>query len=295
MYRLSYSVLIFLLTFCFPQINSTDIYFLDMGVAIEPKIGEEKTARLIKPKSNSSDKNMVSIKSTKSNGAIYMATTSEVFSSLDKVSSHVSDLEKSFNTKIETLERENSRLRNQVVNLKQKLNSQFISLDHKEILNIKPLTNELDLIGNKNIDLDMSKEDSPLDKTINASVDQIGFDESRYASGVIYYNKEDYGQCIEYLKKLSLLEINERTSGNILLMLADSFEQVGRYKQAIKYLEKLSELDSEKYSGLVLLRQGIIFRNIGMSDRAYGIFKTLVKSHPESEYAALAQEEINNI
>tara|TARA_B100001250_G_scaffold409691_1_gene434562 strand:+ start:987 stop:1778 length:792 start_codon:yes stop_codon:yes gene_type:complete len=263
-----------------------------MGVAIEPKNGVEKAARLIKPTLNNSEKNTVS---TKSNGSIYMATTSEVFSSLGRVSSHVSNLEKSFNTKVEVLERENSRLRNQVVNLKQKLNSQFISLDHKEILNIKPATEELDLVENNNIDSNISKEDSPLDKTINYSANQIGFDESKYAFGVISYNKENYGQCIEYLKELPLLEINERTSRNILLMLADSFEQIGRYKQAIKHLEKLSELDSEKYSDLVLLKQGIIFRNIGMSDRAFGIFKSLVKNYPESEYAILAQEEIKNI
>ena len=291
MNRISHYIFIFLLSICHSQINS-DMYFLDMGVAIEPKQDEEKTSRLINPSLNVNDKNMVS---TKSDGSIYMATTSEVFSSLDKVSNHLSGLEKSFNTKIGFLERENSRLRNQVINLKQKLNSQFISLDQKEILNIKPVTNELDLIGDKNIDLNMSREDGPLDKTINVSIDQIGFDESKYASGVISYNKENYGQCIEYFKKLSLLEINERTSGNILLMLADSYEYLGRYKQAIKHLEKLSKLDSEKYSDLVLLRQGIIFRNIGMSSRAYDIFKTLVENYPESKYATLAQEEINNI
>tara|TARA_B100000287_G_scaffold317315_1_gene301027 strand:- start:202 stop:993 length:792 start_codon:yes stop_codon:yes gene_type:complete len=263
-----------------------------MGIAIEPKNGGEKTARLIKPNLNVGDKNMVS---TKSNGPIYMATTSEVFSSLDKVNSHVSNLEKSFNTKVEVLERENSRLRNQVINLKQKLNSQFIPLDHKEILKIKPVTEDLSLIENNDTDSGISKEDSPLDKMIDLSANQIGFDESRYAFGVISYNKENYGQCIEYLKELSLLEINERTSGNILLMLADSFEKVGRYKQAIKHLEKLSELDAGKYSDLVLLRQGIIFRNLGMSNRAYGIFKSLVNKYPESKYAIFAQEEIKNI
>ena len=292
MYRLSYSVFIFLLAFCYSQTNNSDIYFLDMGVAIEPKNVVEKTRRLIKPNLKISGKNMVS---TKSNGSIYMATTSEVFSSLDKVSSHVSNLEKSFNTKVEVLERENSRLRNQVINLKQKLNSQFIPLDHKEILKIKPVTEELNPIENNDTDSGISKEDSPLDKMIDLSANQIGFDESRYAFGVISYNKEDYGQCIEYLKELSLLEINERTSGNILLMLADSFEQVGRYKQAIKHLEKLSELDSGKYSDLALLKQGIIFRNLGMSNRAYGIFKSLVKKYPESKYAIFAQEEIKNI
>ena len=289
MYRLSYSVL---LALCFSQTNNSDIYFLDMGVAIEPKNVVEKKVRLIKPNLNISEKDMLS---TKSNGSIYMATTSEVFSSLDKVSSHVSDLEKSFNTKVEVLERENSRLRNQVVNLKQKLNSQLIHLDYKDILKIKPVTEELNLIENNDTDSGISKEDSPLDKMIDLSANQIGFDESRYAFGVISYNKEDYGQCIEYLKELSLLEINERTSGNILLMLADSFEQVGRYKQAIKHLEKLSELDSGKYSDLALLKQGIIFRNLGMSNRAYGIFKSLVKKYPESKYAIFAQEEIKNI
>ena len=292
MNRLLYNAFIFLLAFCHSQTNNTDIYFLDMGVAIEPKNYADKTARLIKPSLNVNDKN---IASTKSNGSIYMATTSKVISSLDKVSSHVSDLEKSFNTKIGVLERENSRLRNQIVNLKQKLNSQFMFLEDEEIYNIKPVTKEFDLIDIKNIDSEISEEGSPLDKNINPPMNQVGFDESRYASGVISFNKEDYGQCIKYLKELPLLEINERTSGNILLMLADSFEQIGRYKQAIKHLEKLSELDSEKYSDLVLLKQGIIFRNIGMSDRAYGIFKSLVINYPESEYAVLAQEEINSI
>ena len=291
MCRLSYC-LIFLLTFCFSQFDNSDIYFLDMGIAIEPKNNGEKTSELIKQNSNSVDKNMVNIKS---NGSIYMATTSEVFSSLDKVSSHLSNLEKSFKSKIGVLERENSRLRNEVVDLKQKLNSQFISLDHKEILNIKPVTTELNLIDDRNADFNIIKEDKPLDKIINVSVDQIGFDKSRYASGVISYNKEDYGQCIEHLNKLPLLEINQRTSGNILLMLADSFEQVGRYKQAIKHLEKLSKLDSEKYSDLVLLRQGIIFRNIGMNGLANDLFKTLVENYPKSKYTILAQEEINSI
>ena len=49
MYRLIYSFLIFLITFCYSQTNSSDIYFLDMGIAIEPKNVGEKTTRLIKP------------------------------------------------------------------------------------------------------------------------------------------------------------------------------------------------------------------------------------------------------
>ena len=50
MYRLSYSVFIFLLAFCYSQTNNSDIYFLDMGVAIEPKNGAEKAASLVNSK-----------------------------------------------------------------------------------------------------------------------------------------------------------------------------------------------------------------------------------------------------
>ncbi len=290
MYRLLYSIFILLLGLCYSQTNSSDIYFLDMGIAIEPKNDTEKT--LAASNLNTNGGNIIS---TKSNGSIYMATTSDVFSSLDKVSSHVFNIEKSFSNKIGLLERENSRLRNQVVNLKQKLNSQFMTLDHKDILNIKPVTEQLELLNDKDYKSDIIKEDWPMDKALGISTNQNGFDESKYASGVISYNKEDYEQCIEHLKEISHIEVNERTAGNILLMLADSFEQIGRYKKAIRHLEKLSDLDSEKYSGLVLLRQGIIFRNIGMSDRAQGVFNLLVKKYPESEYAIFAQEEINNI
>ena len=52
MYRISYGVFIFLLSVCHSQSNNGDIYFLDMGVAIEPKNDRGKTAKLIKPNLN---------------------------------------------------------------------------------------------------------------------------------------------------------------------------------------------------------------------------------------------------
>ena len=57
MNRLLYNAFIFLFAFCHSQTNNTDIYFLDMGVAIEPKNYADKTARLIKPSLNANDKN----------------------------------------------------------------------------------------------------------------------------------------------------------------------------------------------------------------------------------------------
>ena len=67
------SFLIFLITFCYSQTNSNDIYFLDMGIAIEPKNVVEKTAGLIKPGLSVSNQNMVSTKS--SNGVSQQNST----------------------------------------------------------------------------------------------------------------------------------------------------------------------------------------------------------------------------
>ena len=78
-------------------------------------------------------------------------------------------------------------------------------------------------------------------------------------------------------------------------MLSESYENIGRYKQALNFLHKLSELDVDKYSDLVLIKQGIIYRNIGMKDEAKEVFQTILNVFPSSKYISLVQEEIKNI
>ncbi len=145
------------------------------------------------------------------------------------------------------------------------------------------------------ISIDIIEADLPSDRAENIIDETVGFDEAIYTSGVIAYSNENYDQCIKYFKALSLKETNKRTSGNILLWLAESYEQIGRYKQALKSLNQLSKLGLDKYSDLVLIKQGIIYRNIGMNREAQELFITLVNIYPDSQYASLAKEEINNI
>ena len=293
MYRTLYTILIFFLAVVYCQTSSADVFFLDMGIAIEPKNGSEKISRqLIKPSSDINNKKVVRNKETRS---IYMATTSEMFSSLDKINDHVSAIEKSFASKLETLEIENSRLRDQVIGLNQKLNSQIINTDYKNIINTKPVAEVSAPTESDPVSVDIIEADSPADKTENIINKSLGFDHEIYASGMISYNNEEYDKCIQYFKSLSLVEANKRTSGNILLLLAESYEQIGRYKQALIHLNKLSNLGVTKYSDLVLIKQGIIYRNIGMNNKAQEMFKSLVSIYPDSEYVGLAQTEINNI
>ena len=283
---------IFLLATAYCQKNSSEVFFLDMGVAIEPANGSEKTSRLIKPTISANNKNIVT---SKKNGSIYMATSSEVFSRLDRINGQVYAIEESFKSKLAALELENSRLRNQVNNLNQKLNSEIVVLSDQNIIDSRPTTEVAVPIESNPTSLDIIAADSPLDIG-QAFIDQsLGFNESIYRYGIIAFNNEDYDQCIEYFKSLSLKDTNKRTSGNILLSLAESFEQVGRYKQALKALNQLSKLGLDKYSDLVLIKRGMIYRTIGMNNEAQELFKTLVNIYPDSRYASLAKEEINNI
>ena len=285
-------LIIFSLVTVYCQTNSADVFFLDMGVAIEPKNGSEKSSRLIKQTVNTNNKKVVTSKTDRS---IYMATSSEMFSTLDKINDQVYAIEESFKSKLATLKIENSRLRNQVVSLNQKLNSEIINLSDKNIIDSKPITEVPMPIESNPISIDIIEADLPSDRAENIIDETVGFDESIYTSGVIAYSNENYDQCIKYFKALSLKETNKRTSGNILLWLAESYEQIGRYKQALKSLNQLSKLGLDKYSDLVLIKQGIIYRNIGMNREAQELFITLVNIYPDSQYASLAKEEINNI
>ncbi len=285
-------LIIFSLVTVYCQTNSADVFFLDMGVAIEPKNGSEKLSSLIKQTVNTNNKKIVTSKTDRS---IYMATSSEMFSTLDKINDQVYAIEEYFKSKLVALEIENSRLRNQVVSLNQKLNSEIINLSDKNIVDSKPITEVPMPIESNPISIDIIEADLPSDRAENIIDETVGFDESIYTSGVIAYNNENYDQCIKYFKALSLKETNKRTSGNILLWLAESYEQIGRYKQALKSLNQLSKLGLDKYSDLVLIKQGIIYRNIGMNREAQELFITLVNIYPDSKYASLAKEEINNI
>ena len=285
-------LIIFSLVTVYCQTNSADVFFLDMGVAIEPKNGSEKSSRLIKQTVNTNNKKVVTSKTDRS---IYMATSSEMFSTLDKINDQVYAIEESFKSKLATLKIENSRLRNQVVSLNQKLNSEIINLSDKNIIDSKPRTEVPMPIESNPISIDIIEADLPSDRAENIIDETVGFDEAIYTSGVIAYSNENYDQCIKYFKALSLKETNKRTSGNILLWLAESYEQIGRYKQALKSLNQLSKLGLDKYSDLVLIKQGIIYRNIGMNREAQELFITLVNIYPDSQYASLAKEEINNI
>ena len=218
-----YTILIFSLSFGWSQVDAQDVFFLDMGIAIEPQKGPSKTNRLIQSKINHS-KNIITNK--QGERSVYMATTSEVFSSIDKINGQVNEIEKAFAAKLLILEIENSRLRNQVNSLNQKINAEIINWDNDKIEDSKPLYISTDPVESGPVVVDMIDADLSLDISENFISSNVVFDEALYNKGMIAYNNEEYDVCVKYLKSLSLDSISKRTSSNILLLLSESYEKI---------------------------------------------------------------------
>lgn len=290
--RLAYIILAFFAFKVFAQDSNQDTFFLDMGVVIQSGVNpgglEESADAMHTMKSyDMNDKNKFN--------STYTDKASDMLSSTNKITSQISIVEKDFESKIEQLEIENLNLRNQIISLEQRLNSEILNSNLIEIESVKPET-ELSLPSEVlSIDYDIAEEVDPQSENIINKIVLKEFDESVYTKGVIHYNNEQFYDCINSLAVLPFEKGNTRNASKGLFLLADSYEKIGRYKQALLSLEKLASLNDPTYSELILFKKGIIYRDIGMMDRAQKVFQTLVNFYPDSEYKIIAEQEIRNI
>ena len=284
------TILIILLFSCgYSQLENEDIFFLDMGIMIEEsKLAHSKNANQIIEK-----KNINTIKNSNGN-SVYMATSSDMLTTITKMNNQISAIEESFKNKLQNLEIENSRLRNQVFDLSKKL-----SLDNNiemtdYVSSIKPkqdgsIPKEMHLIS-KNINTQVQ---SPSDLSRNNDLKY--FDESIYNDGIIAFNNENYNLCIKYFESMPLSDVDIRRANNVLLCLSESYENINRYKKALNSLDKVSDLNSSKYIDLVLIKKGIIYKKVGLPKEAKKLFTRLLEKYPKSQYFSLAKEELKNI
>ena len=185
-----YTIFIFFLSFGWSQAGAQDVFFLDMGIAIEPQKGLPKTDRLIKQNKINYSKNIITNKQDER--PVYMATTSDVFSSIDKINGQVNEIEKAFESQLLALEIENSRLRDQVNSLNQKINAEIINWDNDKIEDSKPSYKSTDPIESSAVEIEMIDVDLSLDITENFISSNVVFDEGLYNKGMLAYNNEEY-------------------------------------------------------------------------------------------------------
>ena len=138
MYRYLYIILICLFSDIFCQGTNGDTFFLDMGVVIKSENKRTNSNGLIDSTPIKQSNHVIQKKDA---GSIYMATTSDLISTIDRITNQVTDIEKEFESKLDKLEIENSNLRNQIVSLKQRLNSEILDTKSIEADLVKPETN----------------------------------------------------------------------------------------------------------------------------------------------------------
>ena len=292
MFKYFYIILIFLTSLAVCQNEGGDTFFLDMGVVIK---SENKGLALPDFSSLTPRLKSNNIVKTTESSSIYMATTSDMISSLDRITSQVTDIEKDFESKLDMLEIENSNLRNQITGLKKRLNAEILDANLIDVNLEKPQKESSLPYENISESLEMTEVVAHSNDILTKRSVLQRFDFDIFTEGVIHYNNEKYNDCI---KSLSLLPVNDgsnKNSSKALFLLADSYENIGRYKQALNHLDRLSLANDDEYSDLILFKKGIIFRNIGMMNKAQKAFQELVELFPNSEFKIFAEEEIQNI
>ena len=244
----------------------SEIFFLDLGIVIEPSKGSESYNRLVtKPSKEVSFK----IKKVES-GSVYMASSNELLTTLDRINERMKKLEASFNSEISELRNENNQLRQDLAGIQQ-------------------------AIAPPKIVFKGSPKEKPLEKSLEkiniVSKKTAKFDNSAYMAGVFAYQREDYKTAIKKFSSLKIKYTSEKTAENILYWMADSYQQDNQFAKALDLLNQIISNGKLRIDD-ALIQEGLLHRKMGNKDKALLAFTNVVSNHPKSEYIRLAQLEI---
>ena len=204
------------------QSVTADIFFLDLGIVIEPRTGNETYSHLVKAPVEDA---VIRIKKIQS-GAIYTTASKEALASLDRLNNHMKELESELRLEIERLEKENTTLRTELVNFKQ-----------PKALNVSTINGEAQNQEHQN-----------------------DFNQKIYTKGAIAYQKEDYKKCLEHFSALTLSRAKPKTRSNVLYWMGDAHQQIGDYANALIVLDLLLEDKSSKQKDDALAQKGLIYQ-----------------------------------
>ena len=248
----------------------SEIFFLDLGIVIEPSKGDESYTRKI---DRPSEEVSFKIKKVES-GSIMMASSKELLSTLDRVNERLNKLEKSFKTEMQALHDKNTEL--------------AIALDN--INNFDFFDNEADL-AEKNISLPSKQEHT------NKKIEKVKvpiFNKAVYMTAIFAYQREDYEDALGYFSRLNTSLASNEDKENIFYWMADSHQRLGQYDNALSLLERIMEFGDLRIDD-ALIKKGLLHRKLGDENLALAAFNDVVSEHPNSEYLRLAQMELKKI
>ena len=266
----------------------SEVFFLDLGIVIEPSVGNETYNRIVE---SPTEEIAFQIKKAQS-GSIYMAASSEMLASLDRINDRIALLEKSFEQKISGLQDENKILKDMMMD---------INIGHTEVT-INPeqsmAENPVKLLTELNEDpkpLDLESKTPLVSETVELPVITPvipSFNQQDYMAGVFAYQREDFPMALDYFSNLVLDKSTKDIINNVLYWMADSYQQIGDFNNALISLEKiLTDPDSDHLDD-ALIKKGLLHRKLGQTEESLIVFNQLVNNFPRSEYAKLARMEI---
>ena len=266
----------------------SEVFFLDLGIVIEPSVGNESYNRIVE---SPTEEIAFQIKKAQS-GSIYMAASSEMLASLDRINDRITLLEKSFEQKISGLQDENKILKDMMMD---------INIGHTEVT-INPeqsmAENPVKLLTESNEDpkpLDLESKTPLVSETVELPVITPvipSFNHQDYMAGVFAYQREDFPMALDYFSNLVLDKTTKDIINNVLYWMADSYQQIGDFNNALISLEKiLIDPDSDHLDD-ALIKKGLLHRKLGQTEESLIVFNQLVNNFPRSEYAKLARMEI---
>ena len=266
----------------------SEVFFLDLGIVIEPSVGNESYNRIVE---SPTEEIAFQIKKAQS-GSVYMAASSEMLASLDRINDRITLLEKSFEQKISGLQDENKILKDMMMD---------INIGHTEVT-INPeqsmAENPVELLTESNEDpkpVDLESKTPLVSETVELSVITPvipSFNQQDYMAGVFAYQREDFPMALDYFSNLVLDKSTKDIINNVLYWMADSYQQIGDFNNALISLEKiLTDPDSDHLDD-ALIKKGLLHRKLGQTEESLIVFNQLVNNFPRSEYAKLARMEI---
>ena len=269
-----------------------DIFFLDLGIAIEPPTGKEAYSRLIEAPSQEIK---IKIKKAES-GAIYMAASQEMLELLKRIQKRVDQLEETFSKEVGLIQSENKEIKD------------IIAVITNPPLR-KPERPEVFIPANNSFVDDSSFEDVTIETVLSVlempplmllpkqspATPQQQFSQLVYMSAVFAYQREEYKEALNYFLALSFTGANQWTVGNVLYWMADCYRQGKEYNSALIMLDKLLVMENPGRATDALIQKGLIYRTLGKEELAMIMFRDLLDDYPESDYARLVGMELNSV
>ena len=266
----------------------SEVFFLDLGIVIEPSMGNESYNRIVEAPT---EEISFQIKKAQS-GSVYMAASSEMLASLDRINDRIALLEKSFQQKISGLQEENNILKDMIMEIN--IGPPEVTVDPGKSMVQNPV--ELLTVSKENPKQVGTESKTPLvSETVELLVSTPAipsFSQQDYMAGIFAYQREDFSMALDYFSNLVLDKSTKEIVNNILYWMADSYQQIGDFNNALISLEKiLIDPDSDHLDD-ALIKKGLLHRKLGQTEESLIVFNQLVNNFPRSEYAKLARMEI---